>query len=278
MMNSLKTVVLLGVMTALIMLVGGMLGGRRGMAFAFVLAAIMNFGSYWFSDKIVLAVYRAQEVTPGEAPELYAIVERLVDRANLPMPKVYVIPTGAPNAFATGRSPKHAAVAVTAGTLDLLAAEEVEGVLAHELAHVANRDILISAVAATMAGAIMLLATMARWALIFGGGQDEDDNPLALLLMTILAPLAAALVQMAISRSREYLADAKGAQLAGSSHGLANALTKLHRASQMAPLGANPSTAHLFIVNPLSGRSLLNLFSTHPPIEDRVARLRQISV
>jgi heat shock protein HtpX len=277
--NYLKTALLLGLLTGLIVLCGGAMGGRSGMAFALVLAAIMNLGSYWFSDKIVLAMYRAQPVSESEAPRLHSIVERLVARAGLPKPKLYVLPQPAPNAFATGRNPSHAAVAVTSGLLEMMDDEELEGVIAHELSHVRNRDILIASVAATIAGAVTMLASMARWAAIFGGFGGRDDREggsggaLSLLFMAILAPIAAMIIQMAVSRSREYAADATGARLAGAPNGLARALEKLSRASQRIPMDASPATSHMFIVTPLSGRAFLNLFSTHPPIEERIRRL-----
>jgi len=239
----------------------------------------MNFFSYWYSDKIVLKMYRASEATPQQAPELYEIVQTLARQAGLPMPKVYIIPKEAPNAFATGRNPDNAVVAVTQGLLRLMNRQEVMGVLAHELAHVKNRDILIGTIAATMAGAIMLLASMARWSAIFGGMQRDDNNGggmgvIGMIAMSIIAPLAAMVIQMAVSRSREYLADATGARFAGSPEGLASALEKLGAYSKRIPMDANPSTAHMFIVNPLSGKSLQSLFSTHPPVEDRIRRLR----
>ncbi len=276
--NQIRTALLLTVMTLLVIFVGRLIGGPSGMVIAFVLAIGMNFFSYWFSDKIVLRMYRAQEVTQHQAPELYEMVSVLAQRAGLPMPKVYIIPKETPNAFATGRNPQHAVVAVTQGLLKLMNRDEIMGVLAHEMAHVNNRDILIGSIAATMAGAIMMLASMARWAAIFGGGRSSDDEGgmggLGLIAMSIIAPVGAMIVQMAISRSREYLADATGAKLAGSSEGLASALEKLGAYSKRLPMDANPSTAHMFIVNPLSGRSLMSLFSTHPPMEERVARLR----
>jgi heat shock protein HtpX len=277
--NQIRTTILLAVMTALIIWVGQLLGGRQGMLIALIFAAGMNFFSYWYSDKLVLKMYRASEVAPGQFPELYETVQRLTQRAGLPMPKLYVIPQQAPNAFATGCNPEHAVVAVTDGLLKLMNHKEVTGVLAHELAHVKNRDILIGSIAATMAGAIMILATMARWSAIFGGGRSHDDEGggagvIGLIAMSIIAPMAAMIIQMAISRSREYLADATGASFAGNPEGLATALEKLGAYSKKLPMDANPSTAHMFIVNPLSGRSLMSLFSTHPPLEERIARLR----
>jgi heat shock protein HtpX len=274
--NTLKTTLLLGLLTGLIVWIGGYFGGQGGMVIAFLFAVIMNFGAYWFSDKIVLRMYRAREVDPTQAPDLYRMVERLAQKAGLPTPKVFVIPNESPNAFATGRNPEHAVVAVTQGILRLMNDEELEGVLAHELGHVKNRDILISSIAATLAGAIMMLASMARWAAIFGGfSRDDDDGGgiFGLLFMAILAPLAAVMIQMAISRTREYKADATAAEVTGTPYGLAHALEKLGKASQRIPMEANPSTAHMFIVNPLSGRSMMKLFSTHPPLEDRIRRL-----
>ena len=275
--NWFKTTLLLGVMTALIVFIGGLFGGQQGMILAFVLAIAMNFFSYWFSDKIVLKMYRATEVGPGEHPELYRMVRELADRAQLPMPRVFIIPKESPNAFATGRNPEHAVVAVTEGLLRTMGRDEVMGVLAHEMAHVKNRDILIGSIAATMAGAIMILASMARWTAFLGGGDDDEGGGLGaigLIVMSLLAPIAAMLIQMAISRSREYQADATGARFAGSPQGLAKALEKLGAYARRLPMEANPSTAHMFIVNPLSGRSLMSLFSTHPPLEERIARLR----
>jgi heat shock protein HtpX len=276
--NQIRTTILLAVMTALILWIGQMFGGRQGMIIALIFAAGMNFFSYWFSDKIVLKMYRASEVTPQQAPELYDIVRTLTGQAGLPMPKIYVIPQEAPNAFATGRNPENAVVAVTEGLLHIMDRNEVMGVLAHELGHVKNRDILISSIAATLAGAVMLLATMARWSAFFGGMRSDNEegggNVIGLIAMSILAPLAAMVIQMAISRSREYQADATGARFAGTPEGLARALEKLGSYSRRIPMKANPSTAHMFIVNPLSGRSLMNLFSTHPPLEERIARLR----
>ena len=275
--NQIRTTILLAVMTALILWIGQLFGGRQGMIIALLLAAGMNFFSYWYSDKIVLKMYRAQEASPQQAPELYEMVQTLSRKAGLPMPKLFIIPKEAPNAFATGRNPEHAVVAVTQGLLNLMDRDEVTGVLAHEMAHVKNRDILIGSIAATMAGAIMVLASMARWTAIFGGGSNDDEGgggAIGLIAMSLLAPFAAIVIQMAISRSREYLADSTGAGFAGTPEGLARALDKLGRYSKKLPMNANPSTAHMFIVNPLSGRSLMSLFSTHPPLEERIARLR----
>ena len=283
MANLIKTGVLLAALTVLLVLIGGALGGQSGMVVAFVLAMAMNFGSYWFSDRIVLAMYRAQPVDEAQAPGLYRIVRTLATRAGIPMPRVYVLPDETPNAFATGRNPQHAAVAVTDGIMRIMSEEELEGVLAHELSHVQNRDTLIMAIAATLAGAITYMAHMAQWAMIFGGGRrdsDEDSGGGGLvggLLMIVLAPLAATLIQLAVSRSREFQADASGAQMAGQPWGLAKALEKLEMASKVAPMQATPATAHLFIVNPLTGGGWTTLFSTHPPIAERVARLRAMS-
>jgi heat shock protein HtpX len=282
MSNIFKTGLLLAVLTAILVMIGGAFGGRQGMIIAFVMALLMNVFSYWFSDKIVLSMYGAQRIDETQAPGLFAIVRRLALRAGIPMPPVYLIQDESPNAFATGRNPEHAAIAVTEGILRIMNEDELEGVLAHELSHVKNRDVLISTIAATLAGAITYLAHMAQWAAMFGGGRSDDDerggNPIALILMAVLAPIAAMLVQMAVSRAREFQADATGAQLVGRTWGLAQALGKLEVASQAVPMQANPATAHLFIVNPLSGRALMNLFSTHPPIEERIARLRQMRV
>ena len=280
-MNSIKSVLLLGVLTGLLMFIGGLFGGKGGVVIAFLFAVVMNFGAYWFSDKIVLRMYNAQEVTEQQAPEIYALVRNLVLKASMPMPKVYIIPEDTPNAFATGRDERHAVVAVTEGILRILSREELEGVLAHELTHIKHKDMLIGSIAATLAGAIVMLANMAQWAAIFGGASRDSEeeggsNIVGLILMAVLAPLAATLIQMAISRSREYLADEGGAKISGNPYGLAGALEKLSRASQAMPMDANPSTAHLFIVNPLTGRAFMNLFSTHPPIEERVARLRSM--
>jgi len=281
-MNQLKTGLLLAGLTVLLVLMGRWLGGTNGMVIAFVLALAMNVGSYWFSDRIVLAMYRAQPITPDQAPELYAIVQRLAERAGLPMPKLYVVPDPTPNAFATGRDPQHSAVAVNEGLLRLLDMEEVEGVLAHELSHVKNRDTLISTIAATIAGAITMLAHMGQWALMFGGfGGDRDReggyNPLAALLMIIVAPIAALLLQMTISRSREYQADRTGAEISGRPLALASALAKLEQAARVRPMQVNPATAHMFIVNPLRGEAFAALFSTHPSTADRIARLQALA-
>ena len=278
--NYLKTALLLGALTGLLMLIGGLIGGRGGVYIAFFFALILNFGSYWFSDKIVLKMYKAQEVSENSAPGLHNIVRTLAMKARLPMPRVFIIPEEAPNAFATGRNDQHAVVAVTEGIMRILSKEELEGVIAHELSHIKNRDMLISSIAATLAGAIVMLAHMAQWAAIFGGGRsDDEDNGggiIGLIAMAILAPLAATVIQMSISRSREYLADAGGAGITKNPYGLAAALEKLAKASQIVPLKANPSTAHLFIVNPLTGKSFMNLFSTHPPLAERIDRLRSM--
>jgi heat shock protein HtpX len=278
MSNVFKTGLLLAVLTIMLVLLGGAIGGQQGMMIAFFIALAMNFVSYWFSDKIVLAAYGAQPIDEASAPRLYAIVHRLATRAGVPMPRVYLIPSETPNAFATGRNPEHAVVAVTEGIMRILDEDELEGVLAHELSHVKNRDVLISTIAATLAGAITYLAHMAQWAAIFGGRRDDDEggsNPIAMIFLAILAPIAAMLVQMAVSRSREFHADATGARVAGQPWGLMQALEKLQMANQAVPMHqATPATAHLFIVNPLSGAMLMKLFSTHPPLEERIARLR----
>ena len=281
-MNGMKTAVMLAALTVLFLIIGQLLGGQQGMIIAFAFALIMNFVSYWFSDKIVLRMYGAKEVSESEAPSLVQLVRLNAQRAGLPMPKVYIIPSGSPNAFATGRNPQHAAVAVTEGILDLLTQDELEGVLAHELAHVKNRDILTSTIAATIAGAIAMIAHMAQWGAMFGGYGNRDDRNgggglIGILVMAIVAPLAAMLIQMAISRSREYAADATGARTCGRPQSLANALRKLHTGTQRRPMEANPATAHMFIMNPLSGQSFASLFSTHPPVEERIARLEQLT-
>jgi len=277
-MNALKTGILLTALTALALWIGRMVGGMSGMVWAFGIAIVMNVGSYWFSDRIVLATYRARPITEADSPELYAIVARLTREAGLPMPKLYVVPGESPNAFATGRNPQHAAVAVTEGLLRILDRDEVEGVLAHELAHVKNRDILIGTIAATFAGAIMLIGSMARWAAILGTGRDNDrgGGALGMLALAVVAPLAALLIQMAISRSREYQADATGASMSGKPLGLADALLKLESASKIIPAQTSPATAHMMIVNPLHG-GIGSLFSTHPAIPERVRRLREMA-
>jgi heat shock protein HtpX len=274
MANTVKTTLLLGLLSALLLVIGELLGGSSGLLLAFVLAVVMNFGSYWFSDKVVLKMYRARPVGP-EHP-LYQTTERLARQASLPTPRVYVIPDDSPNAFATGRNPQHAAVAATEGILRLLAPHELEGVIAHELAHVKHRDILISSVAATVAATIMMVARMAQFAAIFGGfgGRDDrDGGPLALLATIIVGPLAAMLIQAAISRSREFAADRGAAQIVGSPYGLADALRKIDAGAKRRPLDANPATAHMFIMKPFSGRGVLSLFSTHPPTEQRIRAL-----
>lgn len=277
-MNGLKTLMLLTALTVLFVGIGYAIGGQGGMVIAFGLAIVMNFVSYWFSDKIVLSMYRAQKVEEKDAPRLYGMVQRLATQANLPMPRVFVIPSNSPNAFATGRNPSNGVVAFTQGILDLLSEDELEGVTAHELAHIKNRDILTQTIAATIAGAIGMLASMAKWGAIFGGmgGRDNREGGggiIGLLAMAIVAPIAALFVQMALSRTREYAADATGAEICAKPLSLANALRKLHAGAVRRPMDANPATAHMFIVNPLSGRSMMSLFSTHPPMEERVARL-----
>lgn len=277
--NTMKTGLLLAALTALFLFLGDALGGRGGMVMAFGLAVLMNGVAYWFSDKIVLRMYRAQEVSEAEAPELHSMVRRLATAAAIPMPRVYQIPTDSPNAFATGRNPRHAAVAVTRGIMRTLTRDELEGVLAHEIAHVQSRDILIGTVAATLAGAVMMLARFAQFAAIFGGGgrdREGGGGGLGLLAMAIVAPLGAMLVQMAVSRSREYVADEKGARYCGRPESLASALEKISAVSRRVPLEASAATAHMFILSPLSGRGMLSLFSTHPPVEKRVERLRKM--
>jgi heat shock protein HtpX len=279
-MNRLKTLLLLATLTALFLFVGQALGGRGGLMIALVLAGVMNFASYWWSDKIVLRMYGAQEITEAQAPELFAIVRRLAQRTQIPMPRVYIIPEETPNAFATGRNPQNAAVAVTDGIMRLLDREELEGVLAHELGHVQNRDTLIMTVAATLAGALSHLASMAMWGAMLGGRSDDDEgsNPIAGLLGIIIAPIAATLIQMAISRSREFLADQHGAQVSGNPLALASALQKIEAWSQRIPITTgSPATAHLFIINPFSGSGLVRLFSTHPSTEERIARLQAMA-
>ena len=278
-MNSFKTVLLMTAMMVLFIIVGDLIGGEFGMAIAFVFALVLNFGSYWFSDKIVLKMYKAREVSSNEYPQFYNIVEGLAMKAELPMPRVYVIDNPTPNAFATGRNPQNSAVAVTTGILQILNKDELEGVISHELTHVLNRDILVSTIAATLVGTITIIARMAGWAAMFSGGRSNDrDNIWGDLALMILAPIAALLIQMAISRSREYMADEGGARISGKPMGLASALNKLSQANKMLPLAnAGTSSAHLFIVNPLKGKSLMKLFSTHPPIEERISRLQEIA-
>ena len=283
-MKTLKTTLLLTFLTLLFVAIGRLLGGQQGMILAFGMALVMNMGAYWFSDKIVLAMYRARPVTEEEAPDLVRTVRYLAQLANMPMPKVYIIPSAAPNAFATGRSPNHAAVAATEGILQILNREELEGVLAHELSHVRNRDTLISTIAAAIAGAIYFLVDMARWSMYFGGSRDREERGggavqlVAFIVISLVAPLAATLIQLAISRSREYQADESGARLCRKPLALASALEKIHAISAQRPMeGANPATAHLFIVNPLSARGLMQLFSTHPPVERRIEVLHSLA-
>ena len=283
MSNAIKTTILLAALTGLFIVVGGALGGRGGMVIAFLFAIVMNLGAYWFSGDIALRMAGAQEVSPQQAPDLHRLVEELATYARLPKPRVAIIDSPSPNAFATGRDANHAVVAVTTGIMGILNRDELAGVLAHELGHVRNHDILISSIAATVAGAITMLANMAQWALIFGGfgGRSDDDegaNPLAMLLMIFVAPIAASLIHLAISRSREYGADETGARIHGNPESLARALEKLERATSVAPLQVNPSVAHLFIVNPLKGFALSGLFSTHPPIAERIRRLRAMQL
>lgn len=278
-MNTFKTVALLTILTLIFIYTGRMIGGEGGMVVAFGLAALMNLVAYWYSDRIILAIYRAREVSSREVPRLYQIVASLAKKANLPMPRVYLIPSQTPNAFATGRDPHHAAVAVTDGIMGILNDDELEGVIGHELSHIRNRDVLIGSIVATIAGAIAMLADMARFAYIFGGyrGRDRDQGGVQVLLMAIIAPIVALLIQMMISRSREYKADEDGAMVSGKPLGLANALKKLEFASSRLPMSTSPATAHLFIVNPLRGSGFSTLFSTHPPIEQRVSRLLSLA-
>jgi heat shock protein HtpX len=278
-MSFFKTTLLLGLMTGLLMLIGGLIGGRHGVAIFFVIAAVMNFFSYWFSDKIVLKAYGAQELDASSAPELYSIVNELAHSAGIPMPRLYLIDSDTPNAFATGRNVHHAAVAVTRGIMRICTREELKGVIGHELSHVTNHDILTSSIAATLAGAVMMIGSMIRWGAIFGlGGRDDDGEGgiAGLLIAGILAPIAATLIQLAISRTREYQADASGAKLTHNPMYLASALRKLEAANERMPLDASPATAHMFIVNPLSAAGISRLFSTHPPIEERIHRLEQM--
>ncbi len=277
-MHTVKTLVLMVFLTLFFIFAGSLIGGKQGATIALLMALGMNFFAYFFSHKIVLSMYGAREVTEAEAPELYSIVRRLANKAGLPMPKVYIMESDQPNAFATGRSPKHGVVAVTTGIMRILSREELEGVIGHELAHIKNRDILISTIAATIAGAISYIAQMAMWSNIFGRhDDDEGGHPIVALLMMIVAPIVAMIIQLAISRAREYAADEEGAEIAGNPLYLSNALKKLHYASQAIPMDANPGTAHMFIVNPLSGKTLMKLLSTHPPIEERIERLENMS-
>jgi len=277
-MNTIKLVLLLSSLAGILMIVGYFVAGRVGVAVAFIISLILNFGSYWYSDRIVLKMYGAQEVSAQSSPELYDTVRDLARKADLPMPRVYIMAQETPNAFATGRNPEHAAVAVTTGIMKILDRNELSGVIAHELSHIQNRDTLIGTVAATMAGAVVMVATVARWGAVFGLGEDGGGRTVGLIATAIIAPVAATLVQMAISRSREYLADESGARMSGKPKALAGALAKLSREAQRKPLDANPSTAHLFIVNPLSGNMVMNLFSTHPPVEKRIERLMKMKL
>ncbi|WFS62493.1 zinc metalloprotease HtpX [Pseudodesulfovibrio thermohalotolerans] len=278
MTSQIKTLLLLSLLTGLLMALGGALGGRAGLFLAFGFAMLMNVGSYWYSDKIVLRMYKAQPLSPGDAPHIHRVVEEMARAAGIPKPRIVLVPQDAPNAFATGRNPQNAVVAVTRGIVNILDPDELKGVLAHELGHIVNRDILIQTIAAVLAGAIVFIANILQWTAIFGGGSrdDEGGNPLAALAMAFLAPVAATLIQMAISRSREYLADSTGAKLSNPND-LADALAKLDAASKQVPLQGNPVTENLFIVNPFSGRRAASLFATHPPIEDRIARLREMA-
>jgi heat shock protein HtpX len=277
-MNTLKTVFLMTVMMILFLLVGYLIGGSTGMTIAFIFSLLMNFGSYWFSDKVVLSMYRAKQVTKDTAPNLYSIVEELAGEANLPMPKVYIIEDATPNAFATGRNPGNAAVAATTGILRILDSNELRGVLSHELSHVKHRDILIGTIAATLVGTITYVAQIAGWALMFGGRGGDDENGISSLFLIILAPIVAVLLQLAVSRSREYMADESGAEISKQPLSLASALQKLSKANEMKAVNnATPATAHMFIVNPLSRSGLMKLFSTHPPIEERIKRLQEMA-
>ncbi len=282
MSSQIKTALLLGLLTALILIVGQAMGGRQGLVIAFVMALVMNLGSYWFSDKIVLSMYGARELSPADAPGLHAMVEELARNGGIPKPRVMIVPQEAPNAFATGRNPEHGVVCVTEGIMRLLSPEELRGVLAHELGHIKNRDILVQSIAAVLGGAVVMMANMLQWGAIFGMGRSNDEEGggsgvLGGLLMAILAPIAASLIQMAISRSREYLADATGARLSGTPLALAGALGKLDDYAHRIPMNANPATENMFIVNPFAGMSMASLFSTHPPTEERIRRLREMA-
>ncbi|WP_419786468.1 zinc metalloprotease HtpX [Pseudodesulfovibrio sp.] len=280
MTSQIKTVFFLSLLTGLLMVLGGFLGGRAGLFLAFGLAMVMNVGSYWYSDKLVLRMYKAQPLSPGDAPHIHRVVEEMAAKAGIPKPRIVLIPQDAPNAFATGRNPENAVVAVTRGIVSILDPQELKGVLGHELGHIVNRDILIQTVAAVMAGAIVFIANMLQWSAIFGFGRSDDNeggSPLAALAMAFLAPVAATMIQMAISRSREYLADATGARLAGSPLPLAGALGKLEAAAHQIPMQGSPATENLFIVSPFRGRGAVSLFATHPPVEERIARLRAMA-
>lgn len=280
-MNTMKTFLLMGLLTVILVVLGNLIGGQSGMLMAFVIAVVMNFGTYWFSDKVVLKMYNARELNETDNPKLFQMIRDLTGRADLPMPRIYLIPNEQPNAFATGRNPAHAAVAVTEGILRSLTPEQLRGVISHELAHVKHRDILIGTVAATVAGAISMLASMAQWGMMFGGGRSSSDreggNPIAGLIMMIVAPIAAMMIQMAISRSREFEADRGGAEISGDPLSLANALRRLEQKVAQIPMQASPATAHMFIVSPLTGGGLAKLFSTHPPMEERIARLEAMA-
>ena len=282
MSSQIKTALLLGLLTALILVVGQAMGGRQGLVIAFFMAMVMNLGSYWFSDKIVLSMYGARELSPADAPGLHAMVEELAHNAGIPKPRVMIVAQEAPNAFATGRNPEHGVVCVTDGIMRLLSPEELRGVLAHEIGHIKNRDILVQSIAAVLGGAVVMMANMLQWGAIFGMGRSHDEEGggsgvLGGLLMAILAPIAASLIQMAISRSREYLADATGARISGTPLALAGALGKLETYAQRIPMNANPATENMFIVNPFAGMSMASLFSTHPPTEERIRRLRELA-
>jgi heat shock protein HtpX len=279
-MNNIKTTVLMVALTLMLVLVGALLGGKNGMTIALIIAFAMNFISYWFSDKIVLKMYRAKQITEAESPGIFATVKKLAQKADIPMPKVYIMEQEQPNAFATGRNPEHGSIALTTGIMRIMTDKEFEGVIAHELAHIKNRDMLVGTIAATIAGAISYLAQIAQWGMLFGGRDSENDkggSTIAAIVMMIVGPIAALLVQMAISRSREYGADAGSAKITGNADGLTGALKKLQTASKQIPMKANPATSHMFIVNPLSGGGIIKLFSTHPPIEERVKRLMSIN-
>jgi heat shock protein HtpX len=277
-MNTIKIIIMLSALSGILMVVGALLGGRIGLVAALIFSAVMNFGSYWYSDSIVLKMYNAQPVTEEKAPLLFKAVSELADKANMPIPKIYIIPDKSPNAFATGRNESHAAVAVTSGILSILNKDELEGVIGHELSHIKHKDILIGTMAATIVSAVVVVSSMAKWAAIMGGGGEDMGGTVKLIATAIIAPVAATLVQMAISRSREYYADAGASKVTGKPEALASSLEKLTLASKKIPMDANPATAHMFIVNPLSGNMIMNLFSTHPPLEKRIERLRAMKV